>query len=297
MVGTGVGDALGASFEGWRRAEPRQIEAVADRLEVLAYTDDTHMMIGVAESLIVKKGFDGEHMALTFVTNYESEPFRGYGPGPPRLFRLIRAGEAWDKVAGRLYGGGSYGNGSAMRIAPIGIFYHDDLDRLTEVAAQSSLITHSHELGKAGAVLQACAVAAATSLIPPVASVHDDFMTRLSELPLPEVYGRKLGKIKELLTEQDRARIVAELGNGVEAFNSVPAAVYSFLRYPSSFEDAVLYAVSLGGDADTIGAMTGAISGAYLGIEAIPDKWKGKLENRQYIEELANRLWELKHRG
>jgi len=85
-----------------------------------------------------------------------------------------------------------------------------------------------------------------------------------------------------------------ELGNGIEAFNSVPAAIYSFLVNPGSFAQAALYAVSLGGDTDTIGAMSGAISGAYLGIEAIPGKWEGKLENRGYIRELAEKLCTLK---
>ena len=74
----------------------------------------------------------------------------------------------------------------------------------------------------------------------------------------------------------------------------MPTAIYSFLAQPDSFIQAVLYAVSLGGDTDTIGAMTGAISGAYRGSEPIPNSWKGKLENRFYIEGLAERLWSLK---
>jgi poly(ADP-ribose) glycohydrolase ARH3 len=74
----------------------------------------------------------------------------------------------------------------------------------------------------------------------------------------------------------------------------VPTAIYSFLLHHDSFSKAVLYAISLGGDTDTIAAMTGAISGAYLGIESIPDSWKEKLENRPYIEQLARKLWSLK---
>jgi poly(ADP-ribose) glycohydrolase ARH3 len=72
----------------------------------------------------------------------------------------------------------------------------------------------------------------------------------------------------------------------------VPAAIYCFLRHPDSFEDAVVEAVSLGGDTDTIASMTGAISGARLGIEAVPGEWVEKLENRNYIEDLALRLLE-----
>jgi len=294
LIGTGVGDALGAPFEGWSKVKLEKIEEVAERREVLTYTDDTHMMIGVAESLIRTRGFDGENMTQTFVKNYELEPFRGYGPGPPRIFRLIRAGKAWDKAAQELYHGGSYGNGSAMRVAPIGVFYYDNPEILREVAHKSSQITHTHTLGKEGAAVQAYAIGLATNLEPPLAVDQHDFLAKLINYTQDRVYKEKLNRIKGLLVESDKARVTTELGNGIEAFNSVPTAIYSFLAQPDSFTQAVLYAISLGGDTDTIGAMTGAISGAYLGIESIPNSWKGKLENGFYIEELAERLWSLK---
>jgi len=294
LVGTGVGDALGASLEGWRRVDEAEIRALAEKRSTLAYTDDTHMMIGVAESLIENKGFDGEHMTRRFMENYRREPFRGYGPGPPRVFRLIKGGEAWDKAAEKLYGGGSFGNGSAMRIAPVGVFYYDDLDKLKEIAYQSSQITHAHELGKEGAALQAYAIALATQADPSSAFQGDEFLRRLTDFIKHEVYQQKLKSVEKLLGEKDRAEVVAQLGHGIEAFNSVPTAIYSFLSHPSSFEEAVIYAISLGGDTDTIGAMTGAISGAYLGIEAIPSKWQERLENRGYITQLADRLWRIR---
>ena len=294
LLGTAVGDALGAPFEGWHRVGIEEIKSVAEKRDVLIYTDDTHMMIGVAESLIRCKGFDGEDMARTFVKNYEVEPFRGYGPGPPSIFRLIRSGEPWDKAAQRLYGGGSYGNGSAMRVAPIGVFYHDRLDKLKKISHKSSQITHAHNLGKEGAALQAYAIALATNLEPSLSFSRSDFLEKLSTYVEQDIYQQRLKKVLALLTEQNKGKIVAELGNGIEAFNSVPTAIFSFLLHHDSFSEAVLYAVSLGGDTDTIGAMTGAISGAYLGIESIPDSWKEKLENMPYIEELAEELWSLR---
>jgi len=294
LMGTGVGDALGASLEGWRRVDPDEVRALAEKRDTLIYTDDTHMMIGVAESLIENEGFDGEHMTGRFMENYSREPFRGYGPGPPRVFRLIKSGEAWDKAAERLYGGGSFGNGSAMRIAPVGVFYYDDIAKLKEIAYKSSQITHAHELGKEGAALQAYAIALATQADPSLALQGNEFLRKLTQFVEHEVYRQRLEGVEELLGEKDRSKVVAELGHGIEAFNSVPTAIYSFLSHPNSFEEAVIYAISLGGDTDTIGAMTGAISGAYLGIEAIPEKWQEKLENRDYIVELADRLWRIK---
>jgi poly(ADP-ribose) glycohydrolase ARH3 len=89
-------------------------------------------------------------------------------------------------------------------------------------------------------------------------------------------------------------KVALLLGNDVSAPLSVPAALYAFLSHPDSFQEALLYAVKLGGDTDTIGAMCGAVAGAYHGIEAIPQNWLGALENgtrgREYAIDLANRL-------
>lgn len=81
-----------------------------------------------------------------------------------------------------------------------------------------------------------------------------------------------------------------ELGNGIEAFNSVPTAIFSFIAH-TTFEASLIHAVSLGGDTDTIAAMCGAIAGAKYGLEGIPERWLIKLENREYIEKLAKDLF------
>jgi poly(ADP-ribose) glycohydrolase ARH3 len=292
LVGSAVGDAMGRSLEGLWIQELKVEEGFSGR-----WTDDTHMMIGVAESLIENEGFDGSHMAQTFIRNYEREPWRGYASGPPRVFKWIRSGVAWNEAAKRLFGGtGSYGNGAAMRVAPVGILYHDDLERLRSVAYGQSQITHAHVLGKEGAALQACAVALAVNADPSSELETSAFLERLKDFTRSEVYGRKLEVAEKLLNEKDRVRVVRELGNGVEAQSSVPTAIYCFLCNPQSFEESLLYAISLGGDTDTIGAMTCAISGAYHGVEVIPERWKARLERRAYIEGLAEKLWRIKSR-
>ena len=293
LLGVAIGDALGACREGRGMARKGEIESLAEKLELLTYTDDTHMTIGVAESLIESKGFHGEHMTQTFTRNYDAEPWRGYGPGPPRIFRMIRAGEPWDRAASKLYKGGSFGNGSAMRVAPIGLLYSTDPAKLREVAYKSSMITHSHELGKEGASLEAYAVALATNIASDREVDQEVFIERLHNFAQHPLYRQKIACIRELLGEEDRARVVSILGNGIEALNSVPTAIYSFLRQPKSYQDCVLYAISLGGDTDTIAAMAGAISAAHLGVEAIPYSWRARLENKPYIELLAEKLWQL----
>jgi poly(ADP-ribose) glycohydrolase ARH3 len=141
-----------------------------------------------------------------------------------------------------------------------------------------------------GAALQARAVALAIK----EASL---FLEKLIDFTEVDLYKRKLKSMKRLLSrKEEREEIVRELGNGIESFNSVPTAIFSFLAN-HCFEEALVYGVSLGGDTDTIGAMTGAIAGAYWGIEAIPERWKNKLENKKYIEELADKLWQIKMEG
>lgn len=293
LLGTGLGDSIGRSREGGGRLEPEEVLGSIKKKELLRYTDDTQQMISLAEAIVWRGRFDGEVFAERLVENFD--PLRGYGPGSVRVIRAIEAGENWEKPASRAFGGeGSYGNGSSMRVAPVGLFCHQDLNELREVARESSRITHTHRLGLEGAVLQASSVAVATRLDPLLDLRIDSFLEDLWSLLKEQEYERKLDSISELLeADPTMSDVVDRLGNGVEAHNSVPTALYCFLSHSESFEDAVSHAVGLGGDADTIGAMTGAISGAYLGSEKIPESWKEKLEDRNLILDLADELLNL----
>lgn len=270
MVGSATGDALDSSLEG---IPPRNF-----RIKNIPFdgrwTDDTHMMIGVAESLLKNRGFDGEHMALTFLKNWEREPQRGYGPGPPKVFRMIKSGIPWAEAPKRLYGGmGSFGNGAAMRVAPVGLLYYNNTENVRKIAHKSAGITHIHQLGREGAAIQAYAVASAvqteTNNLDP-----QKLLNSVINFSKNEAYQEKLEKAKSLLHVENKERISRELGNGVEAFNSVPTAIYCFAKNHQNYARTVSYAISLGGDTDTIAAMSGAIAGAYHGEEELPKSWK-----------------------
>jgi poly(ADP-ribose) glycohydrolase ARH3 len=294
LLGTAVGDALGAPVEGRSMEKVRSVYGEEKVWTMVngRYTDDTEMMIGVAESLIRIRGFNGADMARTFIQNFDVK--RGYGPGSTGALRMIREGENWDTASKKLFGGeGSYGNGAAMRIAPVGLFYYDDTAALREAAYKSSMITHSHELGKEGAALQAFAVALA------VRGQKEGMLSELEAFVQNSVYKEKIRLIGLLLEKAPptKKEVIAKLGNGMAAFNSVPTAIHSFL-HAGSFEEGVVSAVSLGGDTDTIGAMSGAISGAYYGDSAIPREWVKQLEagekGKSYIRMLAEKLYNSK---
>jgi len=296
LIGSAVGDALGAPLEGWsvEMVSSMYGEGKGWKMIYGRYTDDTEMMIGVAESLIEHKGFNGADMARTFIQNYDAR--RGYSPWTQEALQRIREGESWEEASKKLFGGqGSYGNGAAMRIAPIGLLYYDNAHKLRETAHKASHITHAHELGIEGAALHAFSIALA------VRGKKTGMVSELHEFVNNDVYKKKIKKIAILLQkETTKKEIIAELGNGEAAFNSVPTALYAFLRF-DTFEESVIYAVSLGGDTDTIGAMTGAISGAYYGEGAIPNQWVEELEEgekgRSYIKRLAEELYHLKIRN
>jgi len=287
LVGTAIGDSLGA-----RRVGSTEFIEIADLSP--RYTDDTALTLAVAESLVECGEFHYWHMAERILKKYEQEPWRRYGHTLSRVFRLMRNGKLGFGMIDRdLYPEGSFGNGAPMRVAPVGLLYYDDPRTLRDIAYNCAGITHSHELGLEGAALQACAVALAVLADPQDISTTE-FLGTLRMFAKPGPYQDKLKTIIQLLDAKPaREEVVAQLGTGASSLESVPTAIYAFLS-TGDFKSAVIYAVSLGGDADTIGAMTGAIAGACYGIEGIPSQWRETVENREYLEQLGRRLWDVK---
>ena len=294
LLGAAVGDALGAQFEGVNIIKRSALEELMEEPRNLRYTDDTHMMLGLASSLVECGGFNGHHMANLFARNYFAEPWRGYGSGPPQVFKLIVQGVPWHKASSLLFGGsGSYGNGAAMRVAPAGLLKYRDLDLVVRIANQSGMITHSHELGMEGAVLQACAVALLLQQPESTDLDHGAFLAALRKFVRTPIFHQKMEQITLLLPGTSRTDVVAALGNGIASYEAIPAALYSFLCHAGSFTDAVTYAISLGGDTDTIACMTGALSGAYLGEQSIPAVWRDRVEGAARLRELADALFSM----
>lgn len=323
LLGTFVGDAVGVPVEGFTHEQlaevldavarlPQGSEARAETEALLGlisnpayfpddsapYSDDTQMMHGVAESLIEHGRFNGSDMAIRFVENFQI--WRGYGAGAHAVLTAIKEGTSWEEAGGMLFKGqGSFGNGGAMRVAPAGLWAHRDQYILRHLAENQAKITHIHPLGMGGARLQAAAVAVACRTEPGRNFNALAFLDNVEQFApgLPDAYQYALRDIREFLTETPATWDAQErLGSSIEAHESVPAALYAFLRIPYSFEAAVTWAVRLGDDTDTVGAMTGAIAGAFHGYSAIPDKWLRAIENnhkgRDYTLNLADRLYD-----
>ena len=290
MVGSALGDAIGElAFTVPKR---ERLLSNLDHVSEFRYTDDTAMAIGLAQSIIKEKGIDQQNLGDTFSANFQREPWRGYASGPPTIFSLVaKRGISYTEAARGMFGGsGSLGNGAAMRIVPLGLFFHRAED-LYEVAALSAQVTHAHPVGMDGAAVQAWAVARAVKLDPQRAFPLEGFVQGLIDFARTPEIQTKMTLIQKLITEDVPPNAAAdEVGRSVAVHESMPFAIYSFLKYPKSFEACLFCAILHGGDRDTLGAMACAISGAYLGIEAIPYVWRQKLENRVHIEDLASKL-------
>ena len=283
LLGTFVGDALGMPFEGRAHASiPERVEMVEARRGRGTYTDDTQMMIALAESLIAQGRVDADHLARAFLGAYDAG--RGYGSGTRRVFELWRSGVSVADAAARVFNGqGSRGNGAAMRIAPIAVRFRDDPDRLCDEAAASARVTHTHTVGVDGAVVQAATIGAALR--------GEDILRTGRSVARTVELRCALDEVEGLLDrERTPAEVSAHLGSSADACQSVAAALYCTMAN-DRFEAAVPFAVRLGGDTDTVAAMAGAVTGARDGLGAIPTRWLEALEDshrgRSHVHSLA----------
>jgi ADP-ribosylglycohydrolase len=161
LEGLSVGDAFGERFFGIddhvaalvkRRAPPTE--------RTWRYTDDTEIALVLVEHLARTGGVVQDDLANAFARRMD--PARGYGAGAYRLLMHVRAGGHWRQTSrDNFRGSGSFGNGAAMRVAPLGAFFADDLERCIREAQLSAEVTHAHHEGIAGAIAVAAAAAVA----------------------------------------------------------------------------------------------------------------------------------------
>jgi len=292
LLGLAVGDALGAPFEGlpaefilWHAGSVPDVLA-RPLTEPLRYTDDTEMMIGVVETLLTHGQVRPDALLQQFAANYH--PDRGYGRGARQILEAAVAGADADRVAKSAMPGGSFGNGAAMRVAPVGLLFHHDLDAVRTQAEASAWPTHRHPLGVEGARLLAVATALAATGPP---FDRRSFYKTLMGVCQEDEFRWQLRAARRLRFGDS----FAFLGNSLPAHRSVVTAIACFSTCPTSFERCVESAISLGDDTDTLAAMAGALSGAHLGAGAIPGRFVEALERGPkggpYIRQLAEDLY------
>jgi len=244
-----------------------------------SWTDDSEMAFSIARVLLEEGRVDQDALAASFAEHFHEG--RMYGPGMLfNYFPSVLSGEPWSSVAGSLFGGsGSFGNGSAMRVAPLGAFFADDLDVVAREARASAEVTHTNPEAAAGAIAVALAAAWAARGAEEELSGQDLLARVFAALPASEVQAG-LELVYEHGPEADPLEVAREVGNGsrVSCMDTVPFALWVAARHLGEFRAGVRTAVSVGGDIDTLGAIVGGVLAAGTGLEGIPSEWLAQTE-------------------
>ena len=253
LDGLSVGDAFGERFAGLG------IVGLLDRRlppPPWITTDDTEMACEIVAQLESRQAIEQDELALRFARRFHRDPGRGYGPGAMRILRAIEQGRSWREAAGSAFRGqGSMGNGSAMRVAPLGAWFAEDLDALIREARASAEVTHAHPDAQVGAM--AVALAAAWAVRKPEAGLLEFVLQHL-----PGAGPTRAG-IEQSLTLAEAAPFEAAqvLGNGsmILSSDTVPLCLWLAARYSHDYAAALWVTAGLFGDVDTNCAIVGGI--------------------------------------
>lgn len=318
LIGQCLGDALGFLREGFPREDCESYVSGPmqswhqGRLDENAgtgqYTDDSQLARELMQSYVACGGFNPADYASRIAAIFVEDRIVGRGMATHHAAMRLAAGAAWDEAGTPPP---SAGNGSAMRAAPIGLFL-DDLQQLIQAAHDQGRITHLDPRSSAGAVAVAGAVflALRTEAIDKLA-----FVSQIAQLTatIDEGFAESVSELNDCLSLSlddavDRiASLGVEPGKGshwdrISPFvvPSVIWSLYSFLRTPEDYWTAVCTAIRVGGDVDTTAAMTGAIAGAHLGLDALPSHLAVRVNDRDTwgyddLMSLSDRCFEMSY--
>jgi ADP-ribosylglycohydrolase len=240
------------------------------------WTDDTHMALSVMEVLERFGRIEQDALAHAFARRFAAEPYRGYGSGAMTLLSQLADGADWRTAAPALFGGGSYGNGAAMRAAPIGAYFAGDLATAAAEARSSAEVTHAHVEGQAGAI----AVAAAAAWVASRPSEATGLFAAVLDVVPPGETRDAIEKAAALDAATNVDDVIDRVGNGsrILAQDTVPFALWCACHHMDDYARALWTAVSRFGDCDTLSAIVGGIVVMQHGESAIPEEWRQRRE-------------------
>jgi ADP-ribosyl-[dinitrogen reductase] hydrolase len=276
LTGLAIGDAMGAPLEGLppytKTVTEMESGGIHNRIAG-NFTDDTLQALAIADSLAVCRGFCPYDIVRRLIYGYRRFPGM-YGPTSGAVFELVMKG-ADPYLAARIVhrqNGGSRTNGSVMRGPPLGIFYRGA--EVEYYSIRCSELTHAD----------------------PVAGACSAWLNRMVS-DLCRGYSREdaLAGASHTCRDDEVLGVLGrcdrfDINPSLDALDTTHAALKIFL-HSRSFEDAVVRAVNLGGDTDTIGACCGALAGAFFGIYAIPVRWLSRLNGLSQVTRSAYALW------
>jgi len=292
IFGLAIGDALGYPTEFLTLERIKTVygsKGIEDFPKKPAlFTDDTQMSIAIAEALIKAGNQDLETIMDAIreeFIKWRRSPENNRAPGNACLAGAsnMERGVHWAESGVAR----SKGCGSAMRVAPIGYIYQHDPDKLKLVARASGICTHGHRTAIAASIGAAYLVKLALDGTDPGRMIPETLSLTAG---ISREFDTALSKVSECLDWPNEEDVLKYLGEGWIGEEAVALALYCFLKHPGDYTKTVLRGANTNGDSDSVACIAGGISGAYLGIAAIPDKWVRNIEKSDYLDELAVRL-------
>jgi ADP-ribosylglycohydrolase len=282
LDGLSVGDAFGERFFGpsgdvLKRISRRELPDTP-----WTYTDDTEMALSIVEMLEERGGIDQDVLAKRFASRMQFQ--RNYGQGAYTILCGVKEGLDWRLLAQIGFRGmGSFGNGAAMRVAPLGAFFADQpLKVVCNQARLSAEVTHAHAEGIAGAIAVAVAASLAWQRRGASEALGRTWIAAVRDA-VPPGYTRDA--IAEALDVPSDAAIVEAAqalgnGSGVTAPDTVPLCLWVVAHAPRGFEQALWHTVGALGDRDTTCAIVGGVLALTTGPDGIPQRW---LQSREAL--------------
>jgi len=298
IVGTAIGDALGMPVEFLSEVEIkkhyRRVERFekplsshpSSHLKMGQWTDDTQLLLLVAQTLLDNKGFEIYDFALKLADwGKRCEEDKTYN----RYAELTNVKASRELRRGLDPHSTGYRNpnpGSVVRSIPIGIWYYRDIDAVVKYAKDSSIPTHNSTEAKDSCVAVALTCSYLMNGLAPEEAIRS---------ALQYVSMKKLKKkLHQVIAMQDDEpeKVKSVIGIGTKASEVLAFAFYAFLRAKEDFSSSVLTAVNVLGNTDTTAAIAGALSGTYNGLGRIPEKFTRQLEQFDLLSNMGTKLIE-----
>lgn len=283
LDGLSVGDAVGEHF---LREYPRFQWDSEIPPSPLPWTDDTQMALSIMEVLCQEGEIDQDLLAKGFADRFSEDPERGYSQPTYKLLTRVGLGRDWRELSKARFPDGSYGNGAAMRVAPLGGFFAGKAEIAAEQAALSAEITHSHPEGIAGAV----AVAVAASLARRDSGLDGEKFLEHILVYVPESEVSRLISYSLTIPKDKLIYAIKDLGTGykISAQDTVPFCLWVAAHYGDDYENALRITMQGMGDCDTTCAIVGGI--VSLAAGEVPQHLLDARERLPEITRLSSRL-------
>lgn len=308
LVGQGIGDSLGVPFEtlgdkihdGLATWDGSFQPCPRLGTEAGMFSDDTEMAIALSESLLACNGFNGADVAKHYLAWSLATP-HGMGSTTRKAMENLRAGKQHFESGVKFEDlqAGSVGNGTAMRCSPLGVIFHRQSysDRLNMLmaATEDAKITHDHQEAFAASCAVCCTVANAITGFKKGEDIIACAYNAAAGLSMPSLVREHIWMASQCMRDGMSPDLaIKELGRRGNAIQTVASAIFCAAFHYDNFEAAVTSAIRGGGDADTRGAIVGAIVGAQVGLEGIPQKYLEGLRQVHYLKYLDQKLLALR---